>query len=112
MAVGAPEGIGRTMARLVLFISMALIGLSTSASAQFHDNKLDQYAWACSGSYSSSPAKVLNGKDRETATCLSEGKRKPMPRSDAYDRCRKQFSATSLMLSWTRNGWYCRYHEH
>jgi hypothetical protein len=92
-------------ARLALFISVGLIGLSSGAPAQFHDDKLDQYAWACSGSYSSSPSKVLNGKDRETATCLSRGKRKPMQRSEAYNRCRKQFSASSLMVMGIKAWW-------
>jgi hypothetical protein len=86
--------------------------LAPDVSAQFRDRKLDQEAWACSGSYRAYPAKVLNGKDRETAICVGEGKRKPMARSEAYNRCRQQFSATSLLINWTSQGWRCRYYGH
>jgi hypothetical protein len=98
------------IARLAILIGVGVVVLSTNASARGWDEKLDGRAWACSGPYSPFPLNVLNGKDRASAICAGEGKRKPMPRAEAYDRCRKQFSATSLLINWTSKGWLCRYY--
>ena len=100
------------VARWAALICAGSMFVASDASAQFRDRKLDQVAWACSGSYRPYPAKVLNGKDREMAICVGEGKRKPISRSEAFDRCRQQFSATSLILNWTSKGWRCRYYGH
>ena len=96
------------MLPFVVCAGLSLAG--TDARASFKDAKLDQEAWACSGRYSPFPLKVLNGKDRETAICAGERRRKPMSRAEAYERCRKQFSATSLLINWTSKGWRCRYY--
>jgi hypothetical protein len=32
---------------------------------------------------------VLNGKGQPSAICVGEGRRKPMPRTEAYERCRQ-----------------------
>jgi hypothetical protein len=98
-------------AMLTLITWECLVFLANDAAA-FRDRKLDQQAWACSGSYSPFPAKVLNGKNRDAAICAGEGRRKPMSRSEAFDRCRQQFSATSLLINWTSKGWRCRYYGH
>ena len=93
------------------FVLCARLSFAASdAKASFKDFKLDHDAWACSGSYSGFPLKVLNGKDRETAICAGERSRRPMARAQAFDRCRQQFSATSLLVNWTSKGWHCRYY--
>jgi hypothetical protein len=97
---------------LVLIVGECTVFLAIDASAQFRDRKLDQEAWACSGPYRHYPVNVLNGKDREAAVCIGEGKRKPLSRSEAFNRCRQQFSATSLLINWTSKGWRCRYYGH
>ena len=94
---------------LTLTVCGSLVFLTTDAVA-FFDRKLDQEAYACAGPYTRYPAKVLNGKNRDAAICT--GGRRPMTRSEAYDRCRSQFSATSLLLNWTSKGWRCRYYGH
>ena len=98
-------------AKLVLVL--AETGLAPDgAAARENDIKLDQQAWGCSTLFSHYPIKTVNGEDRETALCLGEGKkgRKPMSRAEAFDLCREQFNATSLMIRWTSRGWNCRYY--
>jgi hypothetical protein len=55
---------------------------------------------------------VVNGADRETATCLGEGKsgRTPMSRGEAWSLCREQFNTTTQFVSWTSKGWHCRFY--
>ena len=86
--------------------------VTREAEARDWDPKLNDQAWACSTLYSRSPIKVINSEDSATAICLGEGKkgRKAMSRSEAYELCREQFDATTLMLSWTSKGWRCRYY--
>lgn len=103
----------RLMALKILTLSLIVSGspvFPATDAVAFFDRKLDQEAFACAGSYSRYPAKVLNGKNRDAATCA--GGRRPMSRSEAYERCRSQFSATSLLLNWTSKGWRCRYYGH
>lgn len=99
-------------ALLLLGMGVCLFVPTSEAAAKDQDVKLDQQAWACSTLYSRYPIKVLNGQDRETALCLGEGKkgRTPMVRSDAFDLCREQFNASSLLVNWTSKGWRCRYY--
>lgn len=99
-------------ALLLLGMGFGLSMPAGEAVAKDWDMKLDQQAWACSTLYSRYPIKVLNGQDRETALCLGEGKkgRKPMSRPDAFDLCREQFNASSLLVNWTSKGWRCRYY--
>lgn len=99
-------------ALLFLGIGLGIAILPQVASAKDWDMKLDSQAWACSTLYSRYPIKVLNGEDRETALCVGEGKkgRKPMSRSEAFDLCREQFNASSLLINWTSKGWRCRYY--
>jgi hypothetical protein len=97
-------------ARSAALIGFGLLALTTHALAQFRDEKLDGRAWVCSASYSPFPLNILNGRDRAAAICMSEGKRKPLSRAEAFERCRKQFSATSLLVNWTSKGWFCRYY--
>jgi hypothetical protein len=91
-------------------LGTGLLSLATEVAAR--DEKLSDQAWACSTLYSRYPIKVLNGSDRETALCLGEGKkgRSPMSRAEAFELCREQFDATSLLLNWTSKGWHCRYY--
>lgn len=101
--------------RAALLLSRVGVSLSlplAEAQAKDWDIKMDQQAWACSTLYSRHPIKVLNGGDRETAVCLGEGKkgRKPMSRSEAFNLCRDQFNASSLLVNWTSKGWRCRYY--
>lgn len=96
--------------KLAAMICVGLALLSLEARAQFSDAKLDKEAWACAGAYAAFPRKVLNAKNREQAICIGEGKRKPMSHAVAFERCRKQFSAKSLLVRWTRGGWLCRYY--
>ena|SRR5437016_2684075 len=86
--------------------------LVTGEARAGKDDKLSEQAWACSTLYSRYPIKVSNGEDNETALCLGEGKkgRKPMSRSEAYELCREQFDATTLLIRWTSKGWNCRYY--
>jgi hypothetical protein len=35
-----------------------------------------------------------------------------MSQSEAFNRCRQQFSARSLLINWTSKGWRCRYYGH
>ena len=98
------------IARLAVLIGFGLLAFSTEAGARGGDEKLDGRAWACSGPYSLYPLNVVNGKDQAAAICVGEGKRKPMARAQAYGQCRKQFSATSLLINWTSKGWFCRYY--
>lgn len=97
---------------LAFGIGVGLAFFAGEAAASFKDDKLSDQAWACSTLYSRYPIKVLNGKERETAVCLGEGKkgRKPMSRGEAYELCREQFYATSLLVNWTSKGWRCRYY--
>jgi hypothetical protein len=98
------------IARLTVLIGFGLLAFSTDAGARGWDEKLDGRAWACSGPYSPSPLNVVSGKEWATGICVGESKRKPMARAQAYEQCRKQFSATSLLLNWTSKGWLCRYY--
>lgn len=100
------------VALLLLGMGVGLSWSADDAAARDQDVKLDQQAWACSTLYSRYPIKVLNGEDRETAICLGEGKkgRTPMVRSDAFDLCREQFNASSLLVNWTSKGWRCRFY--
>jgi hypothetical protein len=95
---------------LVFLVCAGSVSFATDASARDWEIKLDERAWACSASYSRFPLNVLNGKDREAAICVGEGRRKPMSRAEAYNRCRAQFGATSLLINWTSKGWLCRYY--
>lgn len=99
-------------ALLLLGLGVGLSVPTGDAAAKDQDVKLDQLAWACSTLYSRYPIKVLNGEDRETALCLGEGKkgRTPMSRPEAFDLCREQFNASSLLVNWTSKGWRCRYY--
>lgn len=102
-----------TLAAAPLLAGALLAGLSFFAGeALARDDKLVEQAWACSTLYSRNPIKVLNGGSRETALCLGEGKkgRKPMSRGEAWELCREQFDAMSVLVAWTGRGWNCRYH--
>ncbi len=96
---------------LVLCAGPSLVSHAALAREE-HDVKLSDQAWACSTLYSRYPIKVVNGADRDKALCLGEGKsgRKPMSRSEAWELCRDQFDATSLLIDWTSKGWRCRYY--
>ena len=103
------------VAKVALFAFATGAGLSFlagQAPARDWDPKLNDQAWACSTLYSRYPIKVLNGGDSATAICLGEGKkgRKAMSRSEAYELCREQFDATTLLIRWTSKGWNCRYY--
>ena len=102
----------RSVALLLLGTGLALAFSGGRALARDDDVKLSGRAWACSTLYSRYPIKVQNGESRETALCLGEGKtgRKPMTRPEAYELCRDQFDATSLLVNWTSKGWQCRYY--
>lgn len=102
----------RFVALLPFAVGFALACAAGGALARDDEVKLSGRAWACSTLYSRYPIKVLNGDNRETALCLGEGKkgRAPMSRSDAFDLCREQFDATSLLVNWTSKGWQCRYY--
>jgi hypothetical protein len=91
-------------------LGIGLLPLTNQGAAG--DTKLNEQAWACSTLYSRYPIKVANGSDREMALCLGEGKRgrKPMSRAEAFELCRDQFDATSLLINWTSKGWHCRYY--
>jgi hypothetical protein len=86
--------------------------LCLASAATAKDAQLSEQAWACSTLYSRHPVKVVNGSDRDAALCLGEGKRgrQPMSRAEAFELCRDQFDATSLILNWTSKGWHCRYY--
>jgi hypothetical protein len=97
---------------LVIGIGTGLSFVAGDAPARDWDPKLNDQAWGCSTLFSQYPIKVLNGEDSETAICLGEGKkgRKAMSRSEAYELCREQFDATTLLIRWTSKGWNCRYY--
>ena len=101
-----------TTAALACAAAASLCLLSNEAAARDWDPKLNDQAWACSTLYSRYPIKVQNSGDSETAVCLGEGKkgRKAMSRSEAYELCREQFDATTLLIRWTSKGWNCRYY--
>jgi hypothetical protein len=96
---------------LTLGLGVGISFVSGEARAS-KDDKLSEQAWACSTLFSRYPIRVSNGEDDETALCLGEGKkgRKPMSRSEAFELCREQFNATSLLIDWTSKGWHCRYY--
>jgi hypothetical protein len=100
------------MMRAAIFALASGIAVLSLTSAAARDVKLDDQAWACSTLYSRQPIKVANGGDRKMALCLGEGKkgRKPMSRAEAFELCREQFDATSLLLNWTSKGWRCRFY--
>jgi hypothetical protein len=105
----------RAFAVTFIFVAALCAGLPFVASkVQARDNevKLSDQAWACSTLFSRYPIKVLNGEERETAICLGEGHkgRQPMSRAEAFELCREQFNATSLLINWTSKGWNCRYY--
>ena len=95
-----------------LAVSAGMSLIADRAEARDWDPKLNDTAWACSTLYSRYPIKVQNGGDSSTAICLGEGKkgRKAMSRSEAYELCRDQFNATTLLINWTSKGWRCRYY--
>ncbi len=92
-------------------LAAAFLSLAGEATAARGD-KIYENAWACSTLYSRAPIRVLNGGDSETAICLGEGKkgRSPMSRSEAWQLCRDQFDTTTQFISWTSNGWRCRFY--
>jgi len=96
---------------VVVAFCAGLPSLATDAAAKDWDTKLDQ-AWGCSSLFSPYPIKVRNGEDSAAALCLGEGKkgRKPMTRSEAFELCREQFNATTVLIRWTSKGWHCRYY--
>jgi hypothetical protein len=96
----------------VLALCSGLSFIAHEAQSKDWDPKLNDQAWGCSTLFSRYPIKVLNGGDSETAVCLGEGKkgRKAMSRSEAYELCREQFDATTLLIRWTSKGWNCRYY--
>lgn len=104
------------IAGVVLFAVSLVAGLMVAGGSALADNgsRIYEQAWACSTLYSRSPIKVLNGGDRETATCLGEGRpgRAPMTRAEAWELCREQFDTTTLLLAWTGRGWHCRFYSH
>ena len=96
----------------MLSVCAAMPFIADRAEARDWDPKLNDTAWACSTLYSRYPIKVQNGGDSSTAVCLGEGKkgRKAMSRNEAYELCRDQFDATTLLVMWTSKGWRCRYY--
>lgn len=96
----------------VLALCAGLSSIAQEAQARDHEVKLSDQAWGCSTLFSHYPIKVLNGTERETAVCLGEGHkgRQPMSRAEAFELCREQFNATSLLINWTSKGWHCRYY--
>jgi hypothetical protein len=92
-------------------LAASLLAFAGHAAAARGD-KIYENAWACSTLYSRMPMRVLNGDQRETATCLGEGKagRKPMSRSEAWELCREQFNTTTQFIAWTSKGWHCRFY--
>lgn len=103
---------GARRAACILVVGLGLSFVASAAAANGWDARLHDQAWACSTLFSHYPIKILNGGDNDTAVCLGEGKkgRKPMSRSEAFDLCRDQFNATSLLINWTSKGWHCRYY--
>jgi hypothetical protein len=97
-----------------LFFAGSLAGFLMFAghAAAARGDKIYENAWACSTLYSRMPVRVVNGADRETATCLGEGKsgRTPMSRGEAWSLCREQFNTTTQFVSWTSKGWHCRFY--
>ena len=99
------------LASLGMIVGSSML-ITNDVLARDWDPKLNDTAWACSTLYSRYPIKVVNSEDSATALCMGEGKkgRKAMSRNEAYELCRDQFNATTLLVMWTSKGWRCRYY--
>jgi hypothetical protein len=105
---------GKHLAAALLIAAGLAVTFSTftGEAAAARGDKVYENAWACSTLFSRVPIKVVNGDNRETATCLGEGKkgRQPMSRAEAWELCREQFDTSTQFIAWTSKGWHCRYY--
>lgn len=96
--------IGVRLAAL-LAICAAMAGLSVTAGAAAITP--NEALAACRAQFGKKVTKATVGKNGKI-NCQWQVRRE-MTRQEAYETCRKKFSATTAMVQKTKTGWRCRY---
>ncbi len=93
--------------RLAALLVICAMGAGLSATAEAAPITQKEAMAACRAQF---------GKKVVNATVGKNGKincqwmvRREMTRQEAYETCRKKFSATTAMVQKTKTGWRCRY---
>lgn len=89
----------------LLAICAAMAGLPGAAAAAPITQK--EALAACRAQFGKKVVKATVGKNGKI-NCLWQVRRE-MTRQEAYETCRKKFSATTAMVQKTKTGWRCRY---
>lgn len=102
MKNGKANGIRLTA---LLAICVAVAGLPRAAEAAPITQK--EALAACRAQFGKKVVKATIGKNGKI-NCQWQVRRE-MTRQEAYETCRKKFSATTAMVQKTKTGWRCRY---
>jgi hypothetical protein len=88
----------------LLFVTSTLT--TTSPALAVAQGKLGSFTWmSCSEEFSNKPKMAQAAKGYARLDCPSD----PRSRQEAFNMCRDQYGAMTLVTTRTHTGWQCRY---